>query len=107
MDGDSDTDRLQLFEPVCEDWHGLMCLMKVRVYSRRRNTRVSITNTIHMQGIWKLMFKSSSKDHGMLWHLSSLLGRLLSVKGPKKDMNACYFHATMLQLHVKNWGLKM
>lgn len=35
------------------------------------------------------MFKSSSKDHGTLWHLCSLLGRLSSVKDPKKDMNAC------------------
>ena len=34
------------------------------------------------------MFKSSSKDRGTLWHLSSLLGRLPSVKDPK-DMNAC------------------
>lgn len=41
------------------------------------------------QVIWQKMFKSSSKDHGTLWHLCSLLGRLPSVKDPKKDMNAC------------------
>ena len=35
------------------------------------------------------MFKTSSKDHGTFWHLCSLLGRLPSVKDPKKDMNAC------------------
>ena len=35
------------------------------------------------------MFKSSSKHQGTFWHLCSLLGRLPSVKDPKKDMNAC------------------
>lgn len=29
MDGDSTRDRLQLLEPMCEDWHALMCFMKV------------------------------------------------------------------------------
>ena len=31
MDGDSTKDRLQLLEPVCEDWHALMCFMKVSI----------------------------------------------------------------------------
>ena len=31
MDGDSTRDPLQLFEPVCEDWHALMCFMKVSI----------------------------------------------------------------------------
>ena len=31
MDGDSIQDRLQLLEPVCEDWHALMCFMKVSI----------------------------------------------------------------------------
>ena len=30
MDGDSTRDRLQLLEPMCEDWHALMCFMKVK-----------------------------------------------------------------------------
>ena len=29
MDADTQRDRLQLLEPVCEDWHALMCFMKV------------------------------------------------------------------------------
>lgn len=29
MDGDTPRDRLQLLEPVCEDWHCLMCFLKV------------------------------------------------------------------------------
>ena len=32
---------------------------------------------------------SSARDHGTVWHLCSLLGRLPSAKDPKKDMNAC------------------
>ncbi len=31
MDGDTPKDRLQLIEPVCEDWHGLMCFLKVKL----------------------------------------------------------------------------
>jgi len=35
MDSHADTpkDRLQLVEPVCEDWHTLMCFMKVSIMS--------------------------------------------------------------------------
>ena len=29
MDSDSPEERLQLLEPVCEDWHTLMCFLKV------------------------------------------------------------------------------
>ena len=29
LDGDTPCDRLQLLEPVCEDWHPLMCFMTV------------------------------------------------------------------------------
>lgn len=29
MDGDTPDERLQQFEPVCEDWHALMCFLKV------------------------------------------------------------------------------
>ena len=29
MDGDTPTDRLELVEPVIEDWHTLMCFLKV------------------------------------------------------------------------------
>lgn len=31
MDGDSVEERLQLLEPVCEDWHAMMCFMKLRI----------------------------------------------------------------------------
>ena len=30
MDGDVPRDRLELVEPVIEDWHTLMCFLKVR-----------------------------------------------------------------------------
>ena len=29
MDGDTPHDRLDLLEPVCEDWHALMCFLCV------------------------------------------------------------------------------
>ena len=31
MDVDTQEERLQLLEPVCEDWHALMCFMKVSI----------------------------------------------------------------------------
>lgn len=33
MDGNTPRERLQLMEPQCEDWHTLMCFLKVCVYS--------------------------------------------------------------------------
>lgn len=39
MDGDTPRDRLQLLEPVCEDWHALMCFMMV---SNIEYTRCSV-----------------------------------------------------------------
>ena len=32
LDGDTPRDRLQLIEPVCEDWHTLMCFMTVSMF---------------------------------------------------------------------------
>ena len=32
MDGDSPREQLQLLEPQCEDWHALMCFLKVCCY---------------------------------------------------------------------------
>ena len=74
MDGDTPRDRLQLFEPVCEDWHALMCLLTVSIIT---------------QIIRKKLFASSSRDHGTLGHFCSLLGRLPDAKKPKDNMNAC------------------
>lgn len=42
-----------------------------------------------LQVIWKSLFTTSSRDHGTLGHLCSLLGRLPKAKDPKKDFNAC------------------
>lgn len=42
-----------------------------------------------LQVIWKTLFTTSSRDHGTLGHLCSLLGRLPKAKDPKKDFNAC------------------
>lgn len=50
---------------------------------------VDQTHFYKSQAIWKVMVTSSSRDHGTLWHLGSLLGRLPVAKDPKKDMNAC------------------
>ena len=32
MDSDTPQERLELLEPVIEDWHTLMCLLEVRVF---------------------------------------------------------------------------
>ena len=46
-------------------------------------------NVYLLQVIWKTLFTTSSRDHGTLGHLCSLLGRLPKAKDPKKDFNAC------------------
>ena len=72
MDGDTPRDRLQLFEPVCEDWHALMCLLTVSII-----TAVCEYIGMHLlisRIIWKKLFASSSRDHGTLGHFCSLLG---------------------------------
>ncbi len=42
MDGDTPRDRLALLEPVCEDWHALMCFLCVSflnyTYASSKNT---------------------------------------------------------------------
>ena len=42
-----------------------------------------------MQLIWKLLFSDSSRDHGTLGQLFSLIKRLPAAKKPKEDMHAC------------------
>ena len=39
---------------------------------------------------WKVLFASSSRDHGTLGHLFSQLGRLPKANAPKKDFHACF-----------------
>ena len=48
-----------------------------------------VTTSNKLQIIWKMTVASSSKDHGMFWHLCSLVGHSASAKDPKKDVNAC------------------
>ena len=31
MDGDTPRERMELLEPVVEDWHALVCLLKVNI----------------------------------------------------------------------------
>ena len=40
--------------------------------------------------IWKVLFTSSSRDHGTLAHFLSQLGRLPKANTPKTDFHACY-----------------
>ena len=42
-----------------------------------------------MQVIWRYLFTTSSRDHGTLGQLCSILSRLPKAKKPKKDYNAC------------------
>lgn len=42
-----------------------------------------------LQSCWKVLFTTSSRDHGTLGHLCGLLGRLPNAKNPKKDLHAC------------------
>lgn len=44
MDGDTPKERLQFLEPVCEDWHCLMCFMKVTGYTQRNLSIVNSSN---------------------------------------------------------------
>ena len=44
---------------------------------------------VYLKVIWKMLFSTSSRDHGTLGHLCSLLGRLPNAKDPHKDFNAC------------------
>ena len=50
MDGDTPVDRLQLVEPVSEDWHALMCFLKVNhtdVKLNVKNSRSPYYKDIH------------------------------------------------------------
>ena len=51
--------------------------------------KLGTPNVYLLQVIWKTLFTTSSRDHGPLGHLCSLLGRLPKAKDPKKDFNAC------------------
>ena len=42
-----------------------------------------------MQLTWKVLFSDSSRDHGTLSQLFSLIKRLPAAKKPKEDMHAC------------------
>ena len=44
---------------------------------------------LFLQVVWKCLFDKSSRDHGTLGHLCSLLGRLPHANIPKKDLYAC------------------
>ena len=37
MDGDTRSDRLQVLDPVCEDWHCLMCFLGVSLWRHAQN----------------------------------------------------------------------
>ena len=39
--------------------------------------------------VWRVLFSTSSRDHGTLGHFCALLGRLPQARDPKKDFNAC------------------
>ena len=85
MDGNNTEDRLEQIQPDIEDWHALLCFLKVSLI---------ITSLLIIYGhmftylLWKELYKSKSRDHGTLGHLFSLLGRLPQVNDPK-DLHAC------------------
>ena len=100
MDGYTPCDRLQLFEPVCEDWHALMCFLVVsikNVLTYLLSTHLCTLHDINMYNcyyanvhiIWKKCYAASSRDRGTLGHFCSLLGRLPKAKKPKDNANAC------------------
>lgn len=97
MDSDTREDRLDLLEPVIEDWHTLMCLFEVSILAILHNRADTDTVLqehsclvfIFMQVIWRKYFTDSSSDHGTLGQFFALPRRLPVAKKPKKDMNAC------------------
>ena len=44
---------------------------------------------VYLQVNWKVLYSTSSRDHGTLGHLCSLLRRSPQANDPKKDFNAC------------------
>ena len=86
MDSDTEKDKLQLLVPVCEDWHVLMCFLKVCRVAVRACVFINLAHCLQI--IWKKLVKSC-KSHGTLGYFCSMLGRMPDANNPKKNMNAC------------------
>ena len=80
MDSDTWEDRLDLLEPVIEDWHTLMCLFEVSILAILHNR--ADTDTVlqeHSCLVFILSyscrwyFTDSSSDHGTLGQFFALL----------------------------------
>ena len=94
MDGNIQQERLDVFEPVAEDWHCQLCIIMVHLYQKITiiifsfcYTYFSLTQFLQM--MWKALYGKSASDHGTLAFFRSQLRRVAVTADPKKDVNAC------------------
>lgn len=76
---DTVMERVHLLEPVCEDWHFLVTLLRVA---------------------WQKLYSKSSSDYGTLAFFRSRLNRVTVSNEPKKCVDACIeFFETVVKGH--------
>ena len=92
MDGNTHKDRLDVFEPMAEDFHFLMCIVVVcisKIIYQIKTYYFPIICMYSLQMMWKVLYGKSASDHGTLAFFRSYLRRIPVTADPKKDINAC------------------